>query len=64
MLSMGKATVKVTKHLLSIISKVTNVKSIGSKLASGVSTFTSKIGQLFAAIKRIAIYRLIRTFVK
>ena len=64
MLSMGKATVKVTKHLLSFISKVTMVKSIGSKLASGVSTFTSKIGQLFAAIKRIAIYRLIRTFVK
>lgn len=64
MLSMGKATVKVTKHLLSFISKVTMVKSIGSKLASGVSTFTSKIGQLFAAIKRIAVYRLIRTFVK
>lgn len=60
----GSAAVSATKKLLQFISKVTLVKSVGSKLASSVQTFTSKIGTFFASIKRIAFYRLLRTIIK
>ena len=62
--TVGSAAVTATKKLLQFISKVTLVKSVGSKLASSVQTFTSKIGTFFASIKRIAFYRLLRTIIK
>lgn len=62
--TVGSAAVSATKKLLQFISKVTLVKSVGSKLASSVQTFTSKIGTFFASIKRITFYRLLRTIIK
>lgn len=62
--TVGSAALSATKQLMKFVAKMTLIPTIGSKLASTVQTFTSKIGQFFASIKRIAFYRLLRTLIK